>query len=79
MKIEDVKQELVSAEAWSGVIGNPPRPYLALSLTTVGPSGTPKTIPWTAVSPALAQRLIELLQTSLGQPQPEPPPKGKIH
>lgn len=71
MELPDVKAEIVQAEVWTGLIGDPPRPYSALQLKIQSEQGQ-QVLPWLALSPELAGRLVELLQTNLGDPQQPP-------
>ena len=78
MQTSDITQELTKIEIWSGFMQDPPIPYLALQLTVTTDSGETQVLPWMAVAPALAQRMIEAMQTSLGSP-PSAPAQGAIH
>lgn len=73
MDTSDIKGEIVKAEIWSGFKSDPPIPFFAVQLTLEYPTGARAAQPWLALSPANAQLILDLLQTSLHGQTPLPP------
>lgn len=78
MKPEDIKFDIVNIEFKSILIGDPPQPYTAARITLGDRLGNQKEQDWLGFPPALAQRLLEHLQSALAQGPNQVPPQGPL-
>lgn len=68
----EIQFEAVGFNVASIFIGEPPQQYLAFQMKLQDLQGGQADQQWLGLSTGIAQRLIELLQTSLGNPTPTP-------